>query len=351
MTQIIYIFAILIALWLGYMAEKTNKKMLLYFLIALLTFVAGFRGISCGVDTPSYYENIIKGFPYPWMFREEGFRVTATFLMDKFNNPQLMFVLCALITNFFVLMRLWDFRDEAKFGFMNLLYLLLYYSNSMNIMRQYVAVAIIFYGTRFLKNKKPLFILSLIIGFTFHRSSLLAIGYLGIALWIGFTKKQKLIFSMPIVLIFAISIGYVRTYLESDINTYSSQVVDNINITYFYLLFITLFVLVTYEANVGIRLTEYSTLPEKTNNKVKTDIVLYVLIGLAFNALSMFFEFVGRTGLYYSIYDIVFWGIACKKFRNAKLNTVLIIIYAVYIFVIDIVRNGIKLFPYEIFFY
>ena len=65
----------------------------------------------------------------------------------------------------------------------------------------------------------------------------------------------------------------------------------------------------------------------------------------------MFFEFVGRTGLYYSIFDVVFWGIACKNLKNARLNRVLILIYAIYIFMVVIVRNDIMLFPYEVFFY
>ena len=95
MTQIIYIAILALGLWIGYIAEKKDRKAYIYFLILLLTFLAGFRGENCGVDTPSYYDNIVKGFPYPWMFREEGFRTMATFFMNRFKNPQLVFVSCA----------------------------------------------------------------------------------------------------------------------------------------------------------------------------------------------------------------------------------------------------------------
>lgn len=373
MTQIIYIAILSLGLGLGYVAEKEDRKAYVYFLILLLTFLAGFRGENCGVDTPSYYNNVIKGFPYPWMFREEGFRAMATFFMNRFKNPQLVFVSCAFITNYLILKRLWDFRKEANYSFMVLIYVLLYYSNSMNIMRQYVAVAFIFYGTRYLKKNKLFFIPFLMLAFSFHRSSLLAIGYFGIVLWKDFSKKKKAIFSLPMLLMVIGSIVYTNKYLAKDISSYSAQVVDNVNVTYFYLLIITLLVLITYKLRIGIKITEHITHSYKykkrrllktgiritehiTPNKdatgqLESDVSVYVLIGLAFKALSMFFEFVGRTGLYYSIFDVVFWGIACKNLKNSKLNRVLILIYAIYIFMLIIVKNDIKLFPYEVFFY
>lgn len=350
-TSIMYILVLSVAVWLGYMVDRTNKKMYVGAVITVLTFVAGFRGVNCGVDTPSYYDNIVQGFPYPWMFREFGFRTVANFFTNECGNPQLVFIFCAFVTNFLILLRIYDFCKDAKFGFMTLLYILLYYSNSMNIMRQYVAVALVFYGSRFLKKNIVLFILFMILAVTFHRSSLLAIGYLGIVLWNGFSKSQKVVFSIPMLFISIVIVGYVRTYLANDINSYASQLTSNVNITYFYLLIITLLVLTLRKLNVGIKLTSYICPLERANNKIDIDIVLYVLIGLAFSALSMFFEFVGRTGLYYSIYEVVFWGIACKKFQNAKFNKLLIMVYAIYVFTISIVRNDIGLFPYMIFFY
>lgn len=351
MTQIIYIAILALGLWIGYIAEKKDRKAYIYFLILLLTFLAGFRGENCGVDTPSYYDNIVKGFPYPWMFREEGFRAMAIFFMNRFKNPQLVFISCAFITNYLILKRLWDFRKEASYSFMVLIYVLLYYSNSMNIMRQYVAVALIFYGTRYLKKNKLFFIPFLMLAFSFHRSSLLAIGYFGIALWRDFSKKQKVLFSLPMLFVVTGSFVYVSTHLAKDVSSYSAQVTDNVNVTYFYLLIITLLVLITYKLRMGIKITEHITPNKDARGQLEGDVSLYVLIGLAFKALSMFFKFVGRTGLYYSIFDVVFWGIACKNLKNARLNRVLILIYAIYIFMVVVVRNDIMLFPYEVFFY
>ena len=350
MTQLLYILILIVALGFAYLAQKRNKKGYLYLLVAILTFVAGFRGVSCGVDTPLYYDNIVKGFPYPWQFREEGFRLIANFFMNNFQNPQLVFVFCAFVTNLLILLRLWDYKDEANFGFMTLLYLLLYYSNSMNIMRQYVAVAVIFYGTRYLKNNKLLFLPFVIVAFFIHRSSLLALGYFAISLWTSFTKKQKQIFFLPLLLVMIGAVGYVASYLASDITSYRSQTVQNLNITFFYVLSISILAIVLQKKNKYVRVIGKHEIRNYGGYNIDKDIVYNVFIGLGFSCLSMFFAFVGRIGLYYSIFNIVFWGIACRKFQSATFNKLLILIYAIYLFGLVIFRNDCNLFPFVMYF-
>lgn len=351
MSQLLYIFLMMIVLLLSYLARRTEKNFFLYILILLLAFVAGFRGQFSGIDTPSYYENISKGFPYSWMFREEGFRLIANYFMDTFGNPQLMFLFCAVLTNLLIVLRIWDYRKEARFDFMILLYITLFFPSSLNIMRQFVAIALVFYGTRFLKGNKLLFIPFLVASFYFHRSSLLAIGYIIISMWSGFSKKQKQIFAAPMVFIIVASVMYVSTYLVSDVESYSSQRASNINITFFYLLFITLFSFVMYISNKKIKFSTSSVRRTVDNYKIDNTITIYTLLGLAFSSLSLFFSFVGRTGIYYSIFYIIYWGIASSRFKNSGLNRVLILIYAFYLFGLVVFRNDAAIFPYIIYFY
>lgn len=351
MTQLLYIAMLAIAFGFAFYVQKSKKKRYIFVIIAIFTFIAGFRGISCGVDTPAYYEHIIKGFQNHWQFREEGFRFVSTLIMNVFNNPQLVFVLCAFVTNLLILFRLWDFKDDADYSFMILLYILLYYSNTMNIMRQYVAVALVFYGTRYLRKNKFLFISFVLVAFFFHRSSLLALGFLVISFWVGFSKKQKLFYFFPLSLVMIGIVAYIASYLASDIASYSSQVVHNLNIPYFYLLIITIGVIILQKKRVHVIMYGESASRFYLDFSKYLEIIYYVLIGLGLSGLSMFFSFVGRTGLYYSIFEIVFWGIACKRFKNYKLNKVLILIYAVYVFALVIFRNDYLLFPYSIYLY
>lgn len=351
MSQLMYLFILLLALLLAYVARRNKKISFVYVLILLLTITAGLRGQHCGVDTPSYYYSIMHGFPYSWMFREEGFRLVANFFMNTYNNPQLMFLFCAFITNLLIILRLWDFREDAKFDFMVLIYLLMFYSNSMNIMRQYVAVALVFYGTRYLKNRKMLFLPFFVMAFYFHRSSLLSIGYFIIALWEGFTKKQKQVFTLPIVGVLGAAIVYVRFSLASDVESYSAQGVSNINITFFYLLFATMLALLLYWTKKRIIITNNQSGKGTEDYVIDNSIIICTIIGLAFSSLSMFLAFVGRSGLYYSIYYVVFWGIACSKFKSAFFNKILILVYAVYVFGLVVLRNDCNLFPFVMYLY
>lgn len=350
MSEFIFIFIILIAYALACICNRTKKKYYLWVLIILLTVLSGFRGSTVGVDTPSYYYSIEYGFPYSWMFREEGFRFISRFIMDNTGNAQLVFVLCAFITNTLILLRFWDFKDEVRLDVVILLYLLIYYGNSMNIMRQMVSVAFIFYGTRFLKQNKYIpFGILFIIAFEFHRSSLLAVGLVLIHFWEKMSKKQKQILALPFVLIILGAAAYVARYLLSDIGAYSSQAVSNINITYCYRLFVTLFALVLNYSNKRVVLGN-RTSGIRENYKFDRNTVLFMLIGLLFEGLSMFFAFVGRTGLYYLMYEPIFWGTAAKRTKNGKLYTTLIFVFAIYMFMLLVFRNDGRLFPYYIYF-
>lgn len=353
MSEVFYLIIIFISYLLAYAAQRTKKKIFLVLLIVILTIVAGFRGSTVGIDTHSYYADIQARFPYSWHFREEGFRLVSNSIMDFTNNPQIVFVFCAFVTNLLIILRLWDFREDTRFSFVILLYLLLFYSDSMNIMRQYVAVALMFYGTRYLKKKKLLaFIPFLVIAFFFHRSSLLGVGYIAINLWVSFSKKQKKLFAIPMILALCGSAAYVAMYLRRDIASYFSQSISNINIPFIYRVLIAAFVLYFEKTKKTILIGR----PRK--NKVTVEryeldkgITLYYFIGLAFTALSMFYSFVGRTGLFYMMYELVFWGLVTKKTKSRSVYSILILILAVYEFAVLLIRNSVGLFPYYLYLY
>ncbi|MFQ7469741.1 EpsG family protein [Amedibacillus dolichus] len=349
MSELFYIVAMLIALAMAYLANRTKKKSYLWLLIILLTILSGFRARTVGVDTLSYYSDIECGFPYDWRFEEEGFRFIANIIMDYTHNPQWLFVFCAFITNSFILVRLWDFKNEARFDFMVFLYLCIFYGNTMNIMRQAMAVALVFYGTRYLKeNKYHKFLLFLLIAFTFHRTALLSIAYILINLWFSMSKNQKKIFAIPFICVIIGSVLYVARYLVNDIDAYSSQTISNINVVFFYRLFVTIATILFNKLNIKVIISQNH---RTMSNKYTFDksLVTYVLIGLSFEALSMFFSFVGRTGLYYLMFEPVFWGTAIKQTKNRKIYGVLIAIFAIYMFYLLVFTNSANLFPYSIY--
>lgn len=353
MTELLYVAILLVVLLLAYVAQRKEKRIYLFVSVLVLTLAAGLRAPTVGIDTPKYYSHIINHFPNHWQFREEGFRLLSNSVMEFTNNPQYVLLICAFITNLLILLRLWDFKKDAKFSFMVLLYILLFYSNTMNIMRQYVAIALVFYGTRFLKKKRAvLFIALWIIAFFFHRSSLLGIGYIAIYLWGNFSKRQKQIFALPMLVAIVASAVYVYTYLATDFSSYSSQTVSNFNIPYFYRLLIFFVLLILERRNMKFKsFSTMKSIEKKNTYAIDKTIVSNYAIGLFLSALSMFYAFVGRSGLYYLMYGMVFWGIAARKLKNRQLYTFLILVLAIYEFILVFTRNACGMFPYILFFY
>lgn len=349
--MILYILLLSLALFTSFVASKTEKRFFLYLTIGLLTIIAGFRGVDVGIDTPSYYSNIISGFPYHWKFREEGFRFISNIVIDMTSNPQLVFILCALVTNILIVCRLWDFRKNSSFTLAMLIYLLVYYSNTLNIMRQYVAVAIVFYASRYLfKKRYIIFLVFLFIASLFHRSALLGIIMLIIDVWGTLSNKRKRILFVPTIIVILSICIYVYVYFKADLNSYGAQRVYNINIPFLYHLVIFLFAWITNKNRIFSRINKLND-SYSYNTLIDIRIPLYALIGLFFESLGMFFAFVDRTGLYFIFYEIVFWAYLGKKSKNSYLFNLIFLIYAFYVFSQVFTRNSYGLFPYSLFVY
>lgn len=350
--MVIYISLLTLALLTSFIASRTQKKLFVFITISLLTIVAGFRGVDVGIDTSNYYSNIISGFSYHWKFREEGFRFVSNIVMHMTGNPQLVFVICAFITNILIICRFWDFRTNISFTIAMLIYLLMYYSNTLNIMRQYVAVAIVFYSSRYLfKKKYIIFLVSLFIASLFHRSALLGIIMLMIDVWGTLSNRRKKILFVPsIIAILSICI-YVYIYFRTDLDSYSAQRIYNINIPFLYHFVIFLFAWITNKNRVFSRIHKLNDRCLYNNTFLDIRIPLYALIGLLFESLGMFFAFVDRTGLYFAFYEVVFWAYLGKNSKNKSLFGLLFLIYAFYVFLQVFTRNSYGLFPYSLFIY
>ena len=352
MTEILYIFIVIAALALGKLAEKNKNVWLVWLLIVFLTIFCGMRGVSVGIDTPSYYENIIAGFPYPWKFREEGFRLLSTVVMQYTNNVQLVFILCAFVTNTLIILRLWEFKKEGKFSFMIMLYLLVFFENDLNIMRQMVSISLIFWGTRYLKDKGYIsYLVFLFIAFTFHRSAILAIGFLLWTVWGNLSRKQKKIAALPFLMVIILAASYAYASLLADIDSYSAQNVSNVNITYIYRVSIAVLAIILEKFKIRIKLIKASNKVIDRNYHFQESVPFYYLVGLGFAGLSMFFAFAGRTGLYYLVFEMIFWGVLVKQSVNRGLYKILIGIYALYVFALFLLTNSVNAFPYYIYIY
>lgn len=353
MSNILFTILLLLILIISIIADKKNNKFLLATIILSLTIIGGLRGNTVGIDTAAYYYSFNNNFPIAWQFEENGFRVISMFLMKVFNNATYLMVIYSFVTNLLIITRLWELRKKANFPFMIFLYLSICFINTMNIMRQYICIAIIFYSTRFLEKKKYLlFLIIVLLSSTIHKTALLALLLLLVYIWDSLSKKQKVILAIPISIISIFALIWVFKVESNHIMNYFSadNAINNINITFLYRIFIFIFAFLLMKFNIKItfkkkkykNIENYELITKNEFNRVS---IIYFL-GLLCSSAGMFFSFLTRIGLYYSIFEIVFWGYLIKKNKNSELYFMLISIYSIYVFAIELLLNGSGIFPY-----
>lgn len=355
MSQLTFCAINLIALLCLSASDKKNSKILLYIGIIILTLAAGLRNENVGVDTHAYIYSFNNNFPVSWQFTEAGFRTVSRFLMSLFHgNSTWLLVIYAFITNALILVRLWDFRFKCSYSYMVFLYLTINYINTMNIMRQFVAIAIVFFATRYLEKKNYIsFVVLLAIATSIHSTALLGMVFLIVYFWENASKKQKKWLWIPIAVIIPIALYYVLGYESGHITNYFSQHTSNLNITYIYRVIAFVLVMVLQALNKQI---VFKKNPQRSPSieenitpiKLKDKEVVFYIIGLGTSSLGMFFSFLSRLGMYYLMYEMVFWGCAVKRGKSKQIALVLSLIYAIYVFGMEIIYNGSKIFPYGI---
>jgi len=351
----IFILIILFSLVLSKVADKRNNKFILLLLILILTLTSGLRGINVGIDTSLYNYAFIHNFPYSWQFEEIGFRYISNLIITILGDPKFVFIFYSLIINLLIVLRLWDFRKKCSFAFMLFIYLLTFYLDSMNIMRQLVAVAVIFYSTKLLEKKHYFLFFSVVLFMTLiHKTALFGLALIVIYLWNSLSLSKKILMSIPLVIISGIVILYTISFEAAHISNYlsSENAITNINITFMYRLLCFIFSWLLYKSNKKIVYSSINIpntrLEIDLNFQKKFNIISTIyFLGLAISSIGMFYVVMSRLGYYYIIFELLYWGYLVKNSKNKMLNLSLISIYVIYIFVFEICTGGNGVFPFS----
>lgn len=348
-SLLLYFLFMFVAVGMAYLADKYNSIVIRNLLILFLVVITGFRGYEVGIDTPNYIETwdkVMVGYP---VFSEIGFQ-WLIMLLQKFTlNSTALFVTCSVIIFGFLIVRLWDFRQISSFTIMIAVLYMLVLMRSMNIIRQYCAIAIVFFSTRYLFQKSYLkFLLGVGVATLFHTSSLLAISFLGFELlkWKQLSLRKKMCFVSLIIIGFCFSV-VAYNFVSSEYGNYFEQPEVDLG-----LLTIISFVFVVFSFWA-------SKLWRKKNGLdyyvviehrflIKAFFVAY-LFGIILQSLGYFFPFMDRVGLLFSLWGIAFWGTLFKLTINYTLKLVYgfsLLLLIGWPFLSAIINNGYGTVPY-----
>ena len=192
-----------------------------------LVFLATFRHISVGTDTGTvyhpYYYMPYCVFGQRYTGTEAGFYLlikTGYFLFRSF--PGVLFCV-ALWTSVCFVAALFRTTDKRTVSLCAAYLLAFWYFDSLNIMRQSLAVAIVFLGYSFLKERSPArYALCVLIATCFHNSAPIALSGLWFyyaaekkpLFWITFSLLPLLVFILPTALTVLEKAGLFVQYID-----------------------------------------------------------------------------------------------------------------------------------------
>ena len=176
--MIVYICATTISVILSILSMKAKKRnttlfVILAILAALPLFcVAAFR-YNVGTDYSYTYTQRflwhLNGFDLSEIF-EFGFIWLIDIIQLFTRNPQWLFIVCAAIFTFFTFKAIYQQSNWVPYSIL-MLVIGEHFFGSLNLMRNFVALAIFLYAFKYIRQRKLLpFTIYMFIAFAFHKS-------------------------------------------------------------------------------------------------------------------------------------------------------------------------------------
>lgn len=337
MTMIYYLFCVF-SVFFAFLAQKKNSRTLFVLSILFICFIAGLRSEMIGIDTKRYYEYIEiiqSGKINTLSFLEKGFIVFSQFLLKIINHPWFVIFVSSSLTVFLFFARFWTLRHIAPYYLSVFFYLAFHFQISLNIMRQFLAVSIIFFATYFIEKKKIVFfIIAVLIAMTIHTSSLIALLIPFIYWWFRTPKtSQRLLLLVGLCMIAPIGLYYIRNQYSG----YFEQSAIDIGI----MIFVKLGILCIFLC------LNQSVIFSKTNIDIaiKTISVIYIF-GLGLTFLGYIFPFIDRIGLPFMMFEPICMAIMCTR-KSPSVFRITNFALAAFIILTNFLSNPQEVFPYS----
>lgn len=182
---------------------KTNRKVgnaLLVLIVLIFSTMAALRDYNIGTDisyyvTPVFYNAKRMSFREYWVINSviiEPLYLILNYLIAMFtDDPRLLMGCIELIVSGFILLRLSDYKMNRRMWIGVFIFNFAFFPISLNLMRQSIAMAIIFYATRYIFSDKlniHRFILWVVISMGFHLTGIIGLFILA---FVFYYQKEK----------------------------------------------------------------------------------------------------------------------------------------------------------------
>jgi len=336
--NIVYYSFCALSVFFAYIAEKKNSKIVLLISIFFICFISGLRASTVGYDTEGYYlyidwirMGILKNV-------EPGFILFTKVLLCFFDSNEFVIFIYSSLTLLLCYARFWSFRNKASFSLIIYIFLAFYIQSSMNIMRQFFAISIVFFASYFLEKKKYfVFLILTALAVTFH-----IVAIVGVLLFLVYLRYSDNIKSKGVymLLLFIASVALIiamRGQLFEKFTDYFDSISFDIG-------FMVVFKILLLLAFVFSNRMEFRFASGKSSI-IKIVSIIYFL-GLLFTSLGYIFPFMDRVGLVCMMFEPICFAMMCK-YRNKDVFRVITILLTGFFIITNMRANGYGVFPYD----
>lgn len=305
-------------LLLARVVKKYNNFISKIFAILSFLTVWIISAIRYGVGTDFfYYYNFIKQLETVQIRNSEyGFKLIGLLIKSFSNNGQLLIIICSFVTIFLVYKVILKETTYPELSIL-LFFGLGYYFNSLNIIRQYLAISLVFYASGYLLNKrKVFFLLLMILASLFHYSALVAL-----LLIVTFKLKDTKFLNTKFIILGFICIfifydnfiGIALSFGDYSIYKNTRYIIEGANPIFFFIYF-----------SITIVLTIFKTKIVRLN--IKNEIYfLYILIGTGILLLGTKSLLLTRLSEYFTIFTLLILPDLIRISENRYLKAIMYI--------------------------
>lgn len=227
----------LLNIFFAYVAEqkwhvsKSKCKFSLFLIVFVNVIIMGLRDQGVGTDTLVYvddymeYANSIHSikdffFDNSWSTHDKGFVLLALLSTMIGNDPRILMFFTELFVMSFTVFGLYEYKKtlNISFSLFVMLWVLLYQFLTINLMRQFCAMVLLFYGySQFLQKKIGKYVVFQIFAIFFHSTSILFV-IIPIGHYISYTNRQiRIMYLCGLIvlgLLFIFAYHYFLSYLQ-----------------------------------------------------------------------------------------------------------------------------------------
>lgn len=348
-----YLMVFIISLFFIYIAEKDEKlkvfrlSKILYLIGVLLPVIlAGCRAFSVGTDVMVYgvprfnmalqFNNINEYLNANQMaILSEPLYNIFNYIISRFTtDPHWILFFIALLINGFVFAGCYKFKDIVPIWFGMALFYFTFFNLSLNLMRQSIAMAILFFATHYIFLEKKLkYYFWNVIAIGFHSTAILGLIFYPLYFYIKKKKEKKKfrswIFNISIFIVAIIFIIILQNIIpilvekgilrENYLNYLNGKAFGSgFSIKAFLLSLSELLFILVFS--------------KKIRNKYESGdyLIALAIIGFVFNQLSFISTFIIRIAYYFLFIRMYLYAIIPYLYKNKKNRCLFLTVTLIY---------------------